>query len=57
MKIDIVHCVSAEIPYLGQIIFLRCGRKSSQPVIAGFLNQLFLYKLTIFCMLIQIHEK
>ena len=32
MKIDIICCVSAQILYLGKILFLRYGAKSSHPI-------------------------
>ena len=32
MKINIIYCVLAQIPYLGKILFLRCGSKCFQPI-------------------------
>ena len=32
MKIYVICCVPAQIPYLGKILFLRYGPKCSQPI-------------------------
>ena len=32
MKVYIICCVPAQIPYLGKFLFLRCGPKCSQPI-------------------------
>ena len=43
MKTYIICCVPAQIPYLGNFLFLRYGPKCLQPnQIAGFFNQPYL---------------
>ena len=32
LKIDIIWCVSVQVPYFGKIMFLRCRPKYSQPI-------------------------
>ena len=60
MKIYIICCVPAQIPYLGKFLFLRYGPKCSQPIrlqdfLINHISRTNQWNSLIFCMLIQIH--
>ena len=60
MKINIICCDPAQIPYLGKFLFLRYGPKYSQPVrlqdfLINHISRTNQWNSLIFCMLIQIH--
>ena len=59
MKIYIICCVPAQIPYLGKFLFMKCGTKCSQLIrLLDFLiNRIFRTNQRnslIFCILVQI---
>ena len=60
MKIYIICCVPAQIPYLGKFLFLRYGPKCSQPIrlqdfLINYISRTNQWNSLIFYMLIQIH--
>ena len=60
MKIYIICCVPAQIPYLGKFLFLRYGPKCSQPIrlqdfLINHISRTNQWNSLIFCMLIQIY--
>ena len=62
MKIYIICCVPAQIPYLGKFLFLRYGPKCSQPIrlrdfLISHISRMNQWNILIFWMLIQIHIK
>ena len=62
MKIYIIYCVPAQIPYLGKFWFLRYGPKWSQPIrlqdfLINHISRTDQWNSLFFCMLIQIQKK
>ena len=60
VKIHIICCVPAQIPYLQKFLFLRYSLKCSQPVrlqefLINHISRTNQWNNMIFCMLIQIH--
>ena len=60
MKIYIICCVPAQIPYLGKLWFLRYGPKCFQTIrlqdfLINHISRTNRWNSLIFCMLIQIH--
>ena len=60
MKIFIICCVLAQIPYLGKFWFLRYGPKCSQPIrlqdfLINNISRTNQWNSLVFCILIQIH--
>ena len=60
MKIYIICCVPAQIPYLGKFLFLRYGPKCSQPIrlqdfLINHISRTNQWNSLIFYMLTQLH--
>ena len=60
IKTYILCCVPAQVPYLGEFLFLRYGPKCSEPIrlqnfLISHISRTNRLNSLIFCMLIQIH--